>query len=62
MHVQSHSSRHARAERCKLSSSGPCLCSNTECEQLLDGRRGGNPAERHERETGRRIFGGYYGA
>lgn len=39
-----------------------CLCSNTECEQLVDGRRGGNPAERHQGETGRRIWGGYYGA
>lgn len=55
MRVQSQSSRHAQAERCKLSSSGLCLCSNTECEQLLDGRRGASPAERHERETGRRI-------
>lgn len=42
--VQSSASRHAEAERCKLSNSGLCLCSNTEREQLLDGRRGGDLA------------------
>lgn len=37
--TQSHASRHAQTDSCKKSTSGVCLCSNTECEQLLDGKR-----------------------
>lgn len=42
--VRSYTSRHAQTDSCKQSNSGVCLCWNTECEQLLDGRRGGNLA------------------
>lgn len=39
-HTHTHTSRHAQTDSCKETTSGVCLCSNTECEQLLDGRRG----------------------